>query len=366
MKFYSKALLSIGIGFMVLLFTSSESMASGLTEATVRQANEKKAVIPVEIAGEIHYSNESELNFNNYTIHDLERFVNSLALFTELKRVEMCNTNLSNEQMAALCDVFPEIKFVWMVHCAGFDVRTDAVAFSTMFTGYGWAPETEVDFDALRYCTDLEALDIGHHSIKNLDFLKDLKKLKIVILAINRIEDISILEDMQEITYLELFLNKITDLSPLENLVNMEHLNLCHNKTLGDVEPILHYQNLQRLWISYCNLTKDEIARIRNAYPNARLEFDVYESVQAGWRSTEVYTRMRNVFNNNKMDEMFLPKVKTVEEIEKEWLEPETIPDESSPMAESLTMTEPGEIEIEIVELVEIDTELVELPEIAN
>lgn len=268
-------------------------------------------IVPVEILGEMHASNEEELYFNDYQIADLTAFIEALAQFTNLQKVEMCHTNLSNEEMAGLRDLFPDTKFVWVVNVAGFQVRTDAVAFSTMFTGYGWGPETQADFDALRYCTDLEALDIGHHSITDLSFMKDLKKLKILIIAINKLEDISVLADMTELTYLELFLNKITDLTPLENLVNLEHLNLCHNKTLGDIEPILHYPNLQRLWISYCNLTNDEIERIRAAYPNAQLEFEVYESVQAGWRSTEVYPRMRNVFNTNTMDEMFLPKVTT-------------------------------------------------------
>lgn len=265
--------------------------------------------VPVEIQGNLYMSDDEELDFNEQTIEDLQLFIDELGQFTNLKRVEMCNTNLSNEEMASLREIFPTTKFVWVVHCAGFAVRTDAVAFSSMFTGYGWGPETQADFDALRYCTDLEALDIGHHSITDISFLQKLTNLKILILAINKLDDISILSNMTQLTYLELFLNKIEDLTPLEELENLEHLNLCHNKNLGEIEPILHYKNLQRLWISYCNLTSEEIARIKEAYPDARLEFQVYESVEAGWRSTEVYTRMRNVFNTNTMDEMFLPKV---------------------------------------------------------
>lgn len=267
----------------------------------------------VEILDQIHLNSAKELCFNGYQIDDIEGFVEALIPFYQLERVEMCNTNLSDEIMGNLCELFPNTKFVWVVHCAGFDVRTDAVAFSTMFTGYGRDPYTESDFDVLKYCTDLEALDIGHHSIKDISFIKDLKKLKVLIIAINRIEDLTPLEGLTDITYLELFLNSIVDLSPLEKLVNIEHLNLCHNKNLGEIEPILHYTNLQRLWISYCNLTNEEIARIRDAYPNAQLEFEVYESVEAGWRSTDVYTRMRGVFNNNQMDEMFLPKVAPME-----------------------------------------------------
>lgn len=291
----------------------AEDVVTEVIEETVPLEETVPEEIMVEILDQTHLNSTKELCFNDYQIDDIEGFVEALIPFYQLERVEMCNTNLSDEIMGNLCELFPNTKFVWIVHCAGFSVRTDAVAFSTMFTGYGRDPYTEADFDVLKYCTDLEALDIGHHSIKDVSFIKDLKKLKVLIIAINRIEDLTPLEELTDITYLELFLNSIVDLSPLEKLVNIEHLNLCHNKNLGEIEPILHYTNLQRLWISYCNLTNEEKARIREAYPNAQLEFDVYESVEAGWRSTEVYTRMRGVFNNNQMDEMFLPKVVPME-----------------------------------------------------
>lgn len=286
-------------------------------EVTPMEAAPVEPVL-VEILGETHLSDETELYFNDRRVDDLAAFTEALSQFTNLQKVEMCHTNLCDEEMAGLREAFPDTKFVWVIKVAGFELRTDAVAFSTMFTGYGWGPETSKDFEALKYCTDMEALDIGHHSITDLSFMEHMTNLKILILAINKLEDISVLENMTQLTYLELFLNKITDLSPLEKLVHLEHLNLCHNKALGEIEPILHYPNLQRLWISYCNLTSDEIARIREAYPDTRLEFDVYESVEAGWRSTEVYTRMRNVFNTNTMDEMFLPKVTTQERSEEE------------------------------------------------
>ena len=263
----------------------------------------------VTILGETHLNNETTLNFDNYTIEDKDQFVADLGQFYQLERCEMCYTNLVDEEMENLCNAFPDVKFVWVVHCAQWDIRTDAVAFSTMFVDYGWGPETSEDFEPLKYCTDLEALDIGHKSCTDISFIKDLKKLKILILAINRITDITPLEGLTNLTYLELFLNNIEDLSPLENLVNLEYLNLCHNRNLGDIDPILHYTNLKKLWISNCNLTSDEIALIKATYPNTQMNFDIYESVQGGWREGSVYYPMRNAFNNNVIDPMFYPKV---------------------------------------------------------
>lgn len=264
----------------------------------------------VTILGQVHSNAETELIFNDMFISDKAQFVQDLTQFYQLQKCEMCNCNYTNEEMEQLCNAFPDTKFVWIVHCAKWSLRTDAVSFSTMFVDYGWGPETSKDFEPLKYCKDLEALDIGHKSCTDISFIKDLKKLKILILAINRITDISPLEELTNVTYLELFLNNIEDLSPLEKLENIEYLNLCHNRNLGEIEPILHFQNMKKLWISNCNLTPDEKARIKAAYPNAWLEFDVYESVQAGWREGKVYNPMRNAFNNGVIDEMFYPKVK--------------------------------------------------------
>lgn len=316
-----KQLVSVEQGNMMGCDVDYAQTLSEKTQSLIKKVEEDAEYIrsqPVEkevtICGQRMLNSVPEIDLNEYQIDDIAKLKEELSAFYQLERVEMCNTNLTDEEMDSLCKAFPDTKFVWIVHCGSFSIRTDAVAFSTMFTGYGWDPMTEEDFEPLKYCTDLEALDIGHHSIHDLSFLKDLKKMKVLIIAINRYSDITPISELKNITYLELFLNDIQDLSPLEGLVNIEHLNLCHNKNLGEIDPILHYTNLKRLWISYCNLTKEEIARIRETYPDAQLEFDVYESVEAGWRSTEVYTRMRDVFNHNVMDEMFLPKVQYFEE----------------------------------------------------
>lgn len=267
----------------------------------------------VTILGQIHSNAETTLCFNDMIIEDKAQFVIDLTQFFQLERCEMCNCNYTNEEMEQLMNVFPNTKFVWIVHCAKWSIRTDAVSFSTMFVDYGWGPETSKDFEPLKYCTDLEALDIGHKSCTDISFIKDLKKLKILILAINKITDISPLEELTNVTYLELFLNNIEDLTPLEKLTNIEYLNLCHNRKLGEIEPILHFPKLKKLWISNCNLTPDEIARIRAAYPNAWLEFNVYESVEAGWREGKVYYPMRNAFNKGIIDPMFIPEEETLE-----------------------------------------------------
>lgn len=67
----------------------------------------------VEILGESHASNETELYFNQYQITDLTAFIEALRQFTDLEKVEMYDTNLSNEEMSGLQTMFPNTKFVW-------------------------------------------------------------------------------------------------------------------------------------------------------------------------------------------------------------------------------------------------------------
>ena len=72
--------------------------------------------------------------------------------------------------METLQSNYPEKKFVWMIRIKNWEIRTDIKAFSTgnieefdggYFLGGGRNLHDE-DTAALKYCTDLIALDLGH------------------------------------------------------------------------------------------------------------------------------------------------------------------------------------------------------------
>lgn len=225
----------------------------------------------------------------------------------------MCDCGLSNEQMAALRDSHPSIKFVWMLHIAKHSLRTDAIGFSTKNPSKYTSPyatdeynnlvRTTVrlkkgDLDQLRYCTDLEALDVGHNYLTNddLSVLQYLPHLKILILADNCITDISALSQLKELMYVELFMNRIPDISPLVGLENLIDINVCYIH-LTDTAPLYQFKQAERLWFGLNGISSDEIRAISEALPNCVCNGTVRDSTGDGWREHPRYRWMRNFFN---------------------------------------------------------------------
>lgn len=94
--------------YVVKKVNIDDEVQTGMSE------NEMMAdAVRVEILGESHASNETQLCFNRYQITDLTAFIEALRQFTDLEKVEMYDTNLSNEGMSGLQTMFPNTEFVW-------------------------------------------------------------------------------------------------------------------------------------------------------------------------------------------------------------------------------------------------------------
>ena len=259
-------------------------------------------------------SNDIEtLDVSRMRFNSPEQVEAEIAKLPLLKKLVMCDCGLSNEQMAALRDSHPSIKFVWMLHIAKHSLRTDAIGFSTKNPSKYTSPyatdeynnlvRTTVrlkkgDLDQLRYCTDLEALDVGHNYLTNddLSVLQYLPHLKILILADNCITDISALSQLKELMYVELFMNRIPDISPLVGLENLIDINVCYIH-LTDTAPLYQFKQAERLWFGLNGISSDEIRAISEALPNCVCNGTVRDSTGDGWREHPRYRWMRNFFN---------------------------------------------------------------------
>ncbi|MDR1564647.1 MAG: hypothetical protein LBS74_06785 [Oscillospiraceae bacterium] len=231
-----------------------------------------------------------------------------LRYFKKLKHAEMNNCGIPDEEMGKLREQFAAVKFVWTVEIGVYKVRTDTLQFSSGKPAFTVGDKSyssyigNAEAAKLKYCTDLEALDLGHKKISDLSFLSSLTKLKILILAHNRVSDISAIENLKDLEYLEIFLNEIKDASVFAKLPKLKDLNLCHN-FIKDISPILECKQLERLWISYNELSDGEKSQIAAALPNCQIEFDEVDSVGAGWRKHPRYYWMRDYFGLEYMNQ---------------------------------------------------------------
>ncbi len=257
----------------------------------------------IELEGKVVSNLSTTLDYNKAVINDYEKFVIALQQFPYLTRVELCESNLTNEQMENLQKCYPRIKFVWTLYLRNYwKVRTDQVAFST---NKGPGPDLRnEDVEQLKYCTDMVALDLGHNAVRDISFVEYMPNLRILILVDNRLVDLSPVAHCKKLEYIETFVNRITDFSALANLTNLRDINICYNR-FTDITPLLNKPRLERLFVSHCGLSTEQLNQLKAEYPNVQINHTVTQSIHGGWRKTDRYYAMRTMFKSNTVSELF-------------------------------------------------------------
>ncbi len=261
----------------------------------------------VDILGREIDSLTEELDLSGKTVRDLPAFRQAVSLLCGLKTLVMCDCGVSNEDMAALREEFPAVKVVWRVYMGEkWSLRTDAVTFSVLIRVHDYTSMTSEDIQVLKYCTDLQALDLGHQAITDISVIGDyLPNLRVLILADNRITDISPLAKLKKLHYVELFVNKITNVSPLASCRELVDVNLSYNKELSDISCLLDLPMIERFWMEHTALSAKDEAALHTAYPQAKVVTVGEGSVDQGWRTHERYYAMRDMWRNNYISESF-------------------------------------------------------------
>lgn len=240
------------------------------------------------------------IDLGDVQVKKIDKFIDFLRQMPNLKKVDMFATRIYPESMDKLVEAFPEVEFGWTMRIGDHWVRTDETAFSTLH-GNSSRQHDEDDFRYLKYCKNLQALDIGHNAVKDVSFLYDLPNLKVLILACNQIEDITPVGSLTKLEYLELFKNDIKDISCLANCVNLLDLNICFNH-IGDWSSLKALTKLERLWLFNSNNWADDqpvdaqvIEALKEALPNCHIDSTSYSTL-GGWRDHKRYYVVFNMF----------------------------------------------------------------------
>ena len=242
------------------------------------------------------------LDFGETPVTDWEGLTRTIDSQPDLKAVLLYASKVTTEEISKLTGRYPQIFFGFTIQIAEHTLRTDQTAFSTLHNNR--SPEhTSADFEVLKYCTKLEALDLGHNNIDDISFIANLKNLKVLILALNNITDISPLSELDQLEYLELFRNKTRDISPLSGLGNLLDLNLCYNY-IKDFSPLYQIKTLERLWLykssgyqKSSRIDKDTLTTLKSALPLCYIDSTTY-STGGGWREHPRYFTVFEIFKD--------------------------------------------------------------------
>lgn len=231
----------------------------------------------------------TQINLSHIPVEDGGAYIKQvMAYMPDLAYVDMDSCGVSNEDMAAIRDAYPDVKVVWRVWFGTEDlysVRTDVERIlasqssrSELFPG---------NCEALMYCTDVKYLDVGHNTnLTDISFVGYMPKLEVAILAMCDWTDASPLANCKNLEYLEMQTTLCTDLSPLAELSNLRHLNIAYNYELSDISPLYGLTDLERLWIGCINpVPAEQVAQMQAAAPNCEINTEVYIDPTGGrWR----------------------------------------------------------------------------------
>ena len=257
---------------------------------------------------------DEEVDLSGIQIDDFAELTRHFRYLPRLKKLVLCDCGRTDQELAAFRTVADSVKIVWRLylHDGFYSLRTDDIAFSTLYTGEDPSVKMYDDeVQCLRYCTDLQALDLGHMHLRDISFLEDLPELRVLILADNNILDISPIGKLEKLTYLEIFMNySIETLEPLSHLENLRDLNMSYVWAAKDYEYLYGLKNLERLWMVSCRMSaQNRLALMENIVPTCEIySVENNESTGGGWRDgSEKHWAQYNMFRGNYIDDIFQP-----------------------------------------------------------
>ena len=185
---------------------------------------------------------------------------------------------IDNEELASLREDFPETKIVWRVHIGYLNFLTDVKVIHLTFL------LTNQNAQVMRYCNEVEYLDIGHNTISDISFMADMPHLRYVILSFNNVSDLSPLANCHELEMLELYqCLKLEDISPLAQCESLRLLNVSWTD-VKDITPVYGLKNLERF---YCiwnyEIPQEQRERCFEELPDCWITFEQNVSKNVGW-----------------------------------------------------------------------------------
>lgn len=220
-------------------------------------------------------------------LEDLEK---KMSYLPDVEQVFLGKCGLDNEKLAALRErVRDSYKLVWTVQLGKkLTARTDDTTFMPVREHVYYF----LDEDAynLRYCEDMLCVDVGHMGLTNIDFVKGMPHLQILILAHNgQLQDISPISSCKELIFLELDWSAVKDFTPLVGCTSLEDLNI--GLTYPSVEPLMQMTWLKNLWM----VDRGGAYQLSQALPDTKIVATANATVGAGWRNLPNYYKMRDM-----------------------------------------------------------------------
>lgn len=267
--------------------TAAGTAAGTQTAAGARTATKTQTTTGTATGTQSTKETQSTAPAVTLNLEDLEK---KMSYLPDAKQVFLGKCGLDNEELAALRErVRDSYKLVWTVQLGKkLTARTDDTTFMPVREHVYYF----LDEDAynLRYCEDMLCVDVGHMGLTNIDFVKGMPHLQILILAHNgQLQDISPISSCKELIFLELDWSAVKDFTPLVGCTSLEDLNI--GLTYPSVEPLMQMTWLKNLWM----VDRGGAYQLSQALPDTKIVASADVTVGAGWRNLPNYYKMRDM-----------------------------------------------------------------------
>lgn len=236
-------------------------------------------------------STDTEMDFSGAETFTTEEIRDTLAWFPDVEQVFLGECGIDNEVLADFREQMrPDYKVVWVVRCGWLKVRTDEKGFMpAKYRFYKFMDEHAYN---LRYCEDMEAVDVGHMNLHDISWAEHMPNLKYLILAHSTVTDLSPLSSCKNLEFLEIEFTWIKDYSPLTKCTGLRDLNM--GRTYGDPTPLLELTWLNNLWCIECN--PDTIRMLKENMPDSvHVNSLDLRTPANSWRMQENYYKLRDI-----------------------------------------------------------------------
>lgn len=244
-----------------------------------------------EVFGHTLTDETEELDLTGVPVTDLGEVEAAAAMCPDLQKLILSDCGLDSETLAAFREEKrQEYKVVWTIYFSPkCSARTDDVYFMPYQQGEAYFQEAYVH--DLMYCEDMVTIDLGHHKIRTVEFVRYMPHLQFLILTDTEVQDITPLETCKELIYLELDASVVKDLTPLQRCTALEDLAASRMTSYPPLEPLMEMPWLKNLWIQG---RKVNLAAMQEALPNTRIVTADKTPAGQGWRNLPNYYKQRD------------------------------------------------------------------------
>lgn len=264
-------------------------------------------VFDFELYGKAINSMDTFIDFTKTKMDSTEEVESIIPLMPKLEKIDMSwcgpepeKEHFDNETMDAMNKRYDNVRVVWTLRISYYAIRTDALGFRASSRYYGYL--TDENIKEFKYCEDMLAMDVGHRNLKDLSFVYGMPQLKYLILLHWRATDLTPLGSLKNLVWLELNKLPTTSLAPLVGCTSLHDLNMTFTPFTSQketFETLMAMPQLERLWYSPAQLTKEQEKKLQETYPDLMMHYVVDPTLDKDdpWRFDQDYYDMRDCLN---------------------------------------------------------------------